>query len=120
MKTYLIGNDANQVDIYLDDHSIAPVHLFLRQDMRGGYQIVDRSETGTFLWHDNQWSKVSQCQVNLDDKLTLGTYEISVRDLFAKHPALATFQPKNAQYYDVSKNVYLQERDPQTGEIIQY
>ena len=120
MKTYLIGSDP-QADICLscDDNSIAAIHLALFADPKGGYQIVDRSETGTFLWHDGHWLKINQAHIDLDDKITLGTFAINVRDLFAKHPALTTFENQN-DYYNILKNAYQQERDPQTGEIIHY
>jgi hypothetical protein len=55
----------------------------------------------------------------LEDKLSLGGYVITVRQLFAQHPALNTFknQPPEQGYYDLTQQKYAQERNPQTGEI---
>jgi pSer/pThr/pTyr-binding forkhead associated (FHA) protein len=85
IKTYLVGcNKDADIVIKNADRSVCGFHLELTEDTNGKYYVIDRKSTnGTYRKHGGRWQPIRQTYVSLDDRLLLGKYLVTVRQLLA-------------------------------------
>jgi predicted component of type VI protein secretion system len=114
MKTYLIGR-SQTADITITDANLAVsrIHLELTIDAQHRYYIVDRSASGTFSQQHGRWIRIQQGYVTLDERLLLGNYQTSLRQLLALRNYQSILSQPQPDGYDGPV-----ERNPETGEII--
>jgi len=116
MKTYIIGRSQN-ADIVITnaEHSVSAFHLELTEDIDGKYYVVDRKSTnGTYRKYGGRWLSIQQTYVSLNDRLLLGKYQVTIRQLLAMR--MEQVPPVKNIY---QKGIFLSvERHSETGEII--
>jgi pSer/pThr/pTyr-binding forkhead associated (FHA) protein len=81
MGSLVIGRDGS-CDIVLDDSSVSRWHLKLDADEEGIYRLTDLGSTnGTYVFKDRQPVGVLEALVTLADRVRIGKYDFSVREL---------------------------------------
>jgi hypothetical protein len=108
VKTYLIGRSP-KADIVIapTEYSVDDIHLELVERMPNQYDVFDcDSHNGTFRKRGGRWLPIQQGCITLDERILLGKYPTTVRQLLAlrQHP--------------MKKNCARIKRDPETGEIL--
>lgn len=84
MGSLVIGRDGS-CDIVLDDDSVSRWHLKLDDDEDGTYRLTDLGSTnGTYVFKDRQPVGVLEALVTLADRVKIGKYDFSVRELISQ------------------------------------
>lgn len=62
--------------------SVSRPHIEITVTDDGLYYVVDvGSANGTFVFRDGRWRRVTQDYVEKDEKIKLGTFETTIKDL---------------------------------------
>ncbi len=81
MGSLVIGRDGS-CDVVLDDSSVSRWHVKLDLDEEGSCLITDLGSTnGTYVFKNREPVGVLEAPVTLADRVKIGKYDISVREL---------------------------------------
>ncbi len=112
MKSYRVGR-GREVDIMVSDATVGRLHAELVSYPDGRFLVRDlHSTNGTFVRAGTGWQRLDNDYVQPDQRLRLGDYETSARELIA----LSMRQAARQQPEPLGKQRL--ERNPLTGEII--
>jgi predicted component of type VI protein secretion system len=81
MRSYRIGR-ADTNDIVLADSTVSREHAELAEVGGGRFRIKDLGSTfGLAIWHEQDWQKVTECELRHDTQLRIGEYQTTVAEL---------------------------------------
>ena len=119
MKTYTIGRNEKS-DVPINGPTVSRKHAELTITRDGKYYLIDcSSASGTFVAGQEEWEKITQSFVAIDDAVLLGRHQVSMSEI------INSIETGNAMKLDAKSEVPENDlpsgkvmRDPETGEPV--